>query len=121
MSREAKVQIKKVKPYPFKVTVTADRPHEGQIVKLTQTGFMMNTGPDFLHVGGKGVASFILPLATAPLQVNVVVVKTWDHYGAAVAGHVAGQNLAELHFKGMDAGVLAQITQFLVRIGQIKS
>jgi hypothetical protein len=116
-----KVQVKKVKPYPF----PAGLDHGGaklnvEIMKLTQIGFIARLDQGIVHVGGHGKCSFELPVIKRPIESQVRVLKTYDR-AVPVAENKKDtkvERLAEFHFNDLPVEHTKLIELFMRQIGQ---
>lgn len=126
------VQIKKVKAYPIAVqfkTATAVLP--GQIVKLTQNGFLAEVGATSLQPGEKFECTFELPVMHHLVTEPVVMIKFYTqwagksqtpnpatsapHAEVGATGHGV-LHLIEAHFTSLGETNHLKITSFLQTI-----
>ncbi|MES2964946.1 MAG: hypothetical protein V4760_13730 [Bdellovibrionota bacterium] len=139
-----KVQIKKVKAYPFPATIklgTTNLP--GQIVKLTVQGFLVEFNLKTIKPGDKFDVYFELPVSKHSVNESCVVVKLYNQWALgtptdAVPGSdgmgkepkVAAQTpspavapakvaqLVECHFINVNSSSRERIQMFLNQIGR---
>jgi hypothetical protein len=117
-------EVQKVAPYPIDVSVmkTEGEPLVlGQIVKLTEIGFLMKVdASQFYRVGESRVVQFSLPVIGTLVSASVVVVKTYGDLAGPGASKVTSRTI-EMHFRNLSAAHKAQIETYLVKSGQKKN
>jgi len=129
------VRIKKVKAYPFAVTLKHPAGAvQGQIVKLAQTGFLAETASTAFKTGEKVECSFELPVLHKWVNEICVVVKLYTQWAGGAGGGTQsaptaavsqqtpppGQPpppktvaLVEFHFQGLSLEHRENVTAFL--------
>lgn len=74
------VRVKKVTAYPFPVLMTlgGPQPMQGQVLKVTLEGALIDVGVNFVKTGVNGIVDFRLPTFQRPLHLQVKVMKSYD-------------------------------------------
>ncbi len=120
-SKSGAVRVKKVRPYPIPATISGgEKPLSGNLIKLTQMGFLIEVGANFMKVGEKYQVAFDIPMANWNVHEGVVVVKSYNQFGGAV-GAAAGGSLVrvlEMHFRSLSSASKEHIVDFLTKIKQ---
>ena len=145
----AEVRIKKVSAYPFPVQIKFETSAStGQIVKLTQSGFLAEISLNAVQPGEKFECTFELPVSHALIVEPCVLIKLYNQWGpgakpaagtaptpppsAAPVTPSAGvatpasagltiQRLAEVHFQDLKQENWKKITAFLNSLNKGKS
>jgi hypothetical protein len=135
------VRIKKVNAYPFAVQIKFETSASvGQIVKLTQSGFLAEISLNALQPGEKFECTFELPVSHAVITEPCVLIKLYNQWGAGEKTSATGteakapaapppvvsagvstpaaaglsiQRLAEVHFVNLKQDNWKKITAFL--------
>lgn len=140
------VQIKKIKPYPFNITLVRGLGGEtikGSVVKLSQHGFLVEIIGFLPIVRDDYQGKFKLPTIDFLFDVKLIVVKTYDSFRSKQSAphklnyqnsstkeestgetdkKVSGTiHLAEMHFVRPSAEQSRHLTNWLKTIGQIKT
>ena len=109
----SKTEVKKVKPFPFPVTVkVANHVVNGQVVKMGRTGFMVETTSALLSVGDSVEAEFTLPVLKDVIACTGLVVKLFNQLTGA-----GGMRIAEIHFKLIPEASRSKIIEYLTAAG----
>ena len=137
-----KVQVKKVKAFPFPATIklgTTNLP--GQVVKLTVQGFLVEFTLKTIKPGDKFEVYFELPVSKHSVNEPCVVVKLYNQWavgsapeqsaeGAGKEPKVAAQTsaptvapakvaqLVECHFINLNSSSRERIQSFLNQLGR---
>lgn len=116
------VQVRKISPYPIEVAVIKEGPPaQGQIMKLTDVGFLMKVpSTQFYKVGENCQVQFELPVVHETVKAQCKVVKTYDSIEKA-GGVQAKVRTIEMHFKTLAEGDRLHILNYLAKSGQKKS
>ena len=110
MATESKVR--RVKPYPFKAQFKDARGlYQGQIVKLTVKGLMIDVPGTAVQPGDKVEVSFVTPVLAGTVVAAGVVVKIYNQ---------TGETLVEIHFRSLPPESLKHIARFLEGTGEVK-
>ena len=118
----APVEIKKVAPYPIAIDLfkeDAPTPFKGQIVKMTEIGFLMKVEQNVFKVGGTYDILFELPVVKSEIHGQARVIKTYDSLDGNKAS-MTKMYTVEMHFKGLDDEQKRAIGSYLVKSGQKK-
>ncbi|PIS11692.1 MAG: hypothetical protein COT73_02645 [Bdellovibrio sp. CG10_big_fil_rev_8_21_14_0_10_47_8] len=117
--------VKKVAPYPFSVVITdknGGAPLRGQVVKLTDFGFLMKVEAlHFYQVGQNYHVEFSIPVMHMDVLADVKVMKTYDAFEAVSKVEKAKLYTVEMHFLNLPTDKKQGILQFLQKIGQKNS
>jgi hypothetical protein len=106
------VQVKKIPAYPIPAAlVLANGPAQGKILKLTQTGFLIELATQFLQAGDKIEVTFETPVQHKTVKESCVVIKLYNQHRGSKEGGV--QHIAEIHFKPLTHEGKTAITNFL--------
>lgn len=109
----AKAEIKKVKAFPFPVTVkVAGHIVTGQVVKMSTNGLMVETTSALISVGDTVEAEFILPVMKDAVMCTGLVVKLFNQLTGA-----GGLRIAEIHFKIIPDAARGKISDYLAAAG----
>jgi hypothetical protein len=109
----AKTEIKKVKAFPFPITVkVANHVVNGQVVKMTGTGLMVETTSALLSVGDTVEGEFALPVMKDVISCTGLVVKLFNQLTGA-----GGLRIAEIHFKLLPDNAREKIHHYLAAVG----
>lgn len=109
----AQVKTVKVKPFPIKAKmIVGETPVDGQILKLTNTGFLIEAPVPGLKTGAKFQVAFTIPLTTHEVKEACVLVKLYT----SVESHVI-----EGHFVSVSAANEGKILKFLNTITRSSS
>lgn len=110
-----KPNVKRVSPYPINTQIfkaEGQPPTKGQIVKLTERGFLMKVDAGhFFKVAENYRAEFELPADHHTVKSQTVVVKTYD---------TVDSHLIEMHFKDLTPKDRGHINTYLVKSRQKK-
>jgi hypothetical protein len=143
------VRIKKVSAYPFAVQIKLETSASvGQIVKLTQSGFLAEISISTLQPGEKFECTFELPVSHAVITEPCVLIKLYNQWGAGgktsatvteaqapaqpppvvsagvstpAAAGLSIQRLAEVHFVNLKQDNWKKITTFLSSLNKGKT
>lgn len=110
-------QVKKVKAYPFPAEIKAEIKGtpvslKGQVVKLVQTGGLIDVPGTALQPGDKIDVQFETPVLHGAVSTAAVVVK--------VTSQLKGIARLEVHFRNLPDDQLSRITNFLIQTGQAR-
>lgn len=83
------------------------------ILKLVQTGFLVNSLDQTLKVNDQFTATFVLPVKNIFIESPVVVFKTYDQFKGAHGLVKPGHHVNELLFQNMSTESKKSVTQFL--------
>lgn len=117
----AEPKIRRATPYPIDVLITkADNPapFKGQILKLTEFGFLMRVEFSNLYLVGENCQiQFVIPDDGWTIVSPAKVIKTYD------AMTVIGKNsiktrTVEMHFKDLPPAERSKIKSYLVKTDQ---
>lgn len=109
----AKTEVKKVKAFPFPITVKiANQVVNGQVVKMSQTGLMMESTSALISVGDTVEAEFMLPVMKDIVTCTGLVVKLFNQLTGA-----GGLRIAEIHFKVIPDAARGKIYDYLAAAG----
>jgi hypothetical protein len=121
--KPAPAPVKKVAAYPIEVSILkSEGPGtlKGQIVKLTDIGFLMKVdAAQFYKVGESYQVLFALPLDSENIKVEVKVIKTYDTMEVVGKNQVKNKTI-EMHFKNIAVTDRSNINSYLVKSGQKK-
>ncbi len=117
--------VRKVAPYPIDVEISKVEgqpvPLQGQILKLTDVGFLMKVNAThFYKVGENYSIYFEIPVVGFPVETIVRVVKTYDAMEVVTKNQKTKMYTIEMHFKNLPSQDKTNINSFLVKIGQKK-
>lgn len=108
-----KTEVKKIKAFPFPATVKiGTHVVNGQVVKMTGNGFMVETTSAFLSVGDSVEAEFTLPVMKDVVTCTGLVVKVFNQLTGA-----GGLRIAEIHFKLLPDEARGKIANYLAAAG----
>lgn len=123
-SKDGDGVIKRISPYPFSVDllkVEGQPALKGQIVKLTDVGFLMKVDTlNFYRISEKYQLSFILPVMEVPVRSQGKVVKTYDGLEQFKKESSKKQYLVEIHFIELPSNAKTSINNYLAKSGQKK-
>lgn len=109
----SKTEVKKVKAFPFPITVkVANHVVNGQLVKMGRMGFMIETTSALLSVGDTVEAEFTLPVMKEVINCTGLVVKLFNQMTGA-----GGMRIAEIHFKLLPDAAREKIMNYLTAAG----
>lgn len=109
----SRTEVKKVKAFPFPVTVkVTTHVVSGQVVKMSQTGIMVETTSALLSVGDTIEAEFVLPVMKDAIHCTGLVVKLFNQLTGA-----GGLRIAEIHFKIIPDAARGKISDYLAAAG----
>lgn len=120
-----KVHVKKVAPYPIEVQITQGEaqgqpPKTGQIVKMTEIGFIMMTdAAHYYKITEVYNFYFEFPVINQAINTSGIVVKTYDRMQVGGKDQVKSL-MVEIHFKALSATDRALLNTYLVKSGQRK-
>lgn len=110
MPEVSKIEIKKVKAFPFPVTLKIASTHvlNGQVVKMSKSGLMVETTSALISVGDKVDIEFMLPVVKDVIVCTGLVIKMFNQVAGA-----GSLRIAEIHFKLMPNESLEKIVSYL--------
>ena len=116
----------KVAPYPIAVSIVRveGAPHlTGQILKLTEVGFLMKVDESQFYKVAENIQqlSFELPVLGFRIRAPGKVVKTYDAVESMTKEGIKKMKTIEVHFMNLSDENRRNIHSFLVKIGQTKS
>ena len=86
--------------FPFDCSLTGPNyDFKGQILNMSQNGFICNTGVQVVRTGTTLAAKFSLPLTSKQLEVNVMAFKTYDKFKGAHGSVNPGDHITEFVYK----------------------
>ena len=116
--------VKIVPAYPIHVEIVQAEgtpPLTGQILKLTEIGFLMRVNTShFYKVGESYTIQFEIPVVGFPVATVVRVIKTYDAMEAVNKKQTTKTYTIEMHFKALPTQDRLNINNFLVKSGQKK-
>ena len=116
--------VKKVAPYPIHIEIAQAEgipPLNGQILKLTDVGFLMRVyTAHFYKVGENYSVYFEIPVVGFPVEAVARVIKTYDAMEATAKNQTTKMYTIEMHFKALPSQDRLNINNFLVKSGQKK-
>lgn len=99
-------EIKKVKAFPFPISIKiGTHVVQGQVLKMTTAGIMVETSSGLVAVGDKLEAEFTLPVMKNLISFNGLVVKFYNQAG--------GLRIAEIHFKSLSEANKEKVLHYL--------
>jgi hypothetical protein len=110
-----RTQIKKVKPFPFTAQFTSgEMAFTGQILKMSQVGFLAEVASASVRVGEKVDVQFKLPVLHHEISTTGLIIKIYNQLTGGI-GASGAKNIVvtEVHFKAMSETSKAHITEFL--------
>ena len=125
---DSKVVIKKVAAYPIAsklVSVSSGNEIVGQIVRLTQSGFIIEVENLAVKVGKEYEVQFQIPASDRLITEKVKVVKVYDRYKQQAELKLSVEKnqaklyrLAEMHFLSIGTEEKKWIRDFILHIRQ---
>lgn len=120
---QAKIVKKKVSAYPFPVQLKTEKiALVGKVLDLTEAGMMTEAPPGAaLRMGERFDFSFVLPVLSAAVTGEAVIVKLYDHFvapAASASGPPVIQHLVGLQFRSVSAPGANAIVEFLHALGR---
>lgn len=114
--------VKKVSPYPIPLQlnlVEGQPPFKGNIVKLTDFGFLMQCDQKhYYRVTEVYVVQFLIPVFDRAIKAKAKVVKTYDTLKTEGGKDLSKILTVEMHFVDLTASQKESIHQFTAKIGQ---
>jgi hypothetical protein len=109
----SKAEVKKIKAFPFPITVKIGA-HvvNGQVVKMGKLGLMIETTSAMLSVGDTVEAEFTLPVIKEVIHCTGLIVKLINQMTGA-----GGLRIAEMHFKLIPDLARERVMNYLAAAG----
>ncbi|MBT4761884.1 MAG: hypothetical protein HOO06_09330 [Bdellovibrionaceae bacterium] len=104
----------KVKPYPMKLNLVGGKIIKGEILKLTEVGFLSDLKGEFVEVGDAYKADFTIPVFSKHITIDIIIIKTYDHYMSK--DNVV--RIVECHYEFIGDDIKQEINRFLEAIQQ---
>ncbi len=109
----AKTEVKKIKAFPFPITVkVAGHVVNGQVVKMNTAGLMVESTSALISVGDTVEVEFMLPVMKDVIICTGLVVKLFNQLTGA-----GGLRIAEIHFKIIPDAGRGKISDYLAAAG----
>ena len=116
------VRVVKKQPYPFSALIVKTPgapPLRGQILKVTDIGFLIEVGSEhFFKVGDNHSVEFDVPSTHVTVEAPIKVIKTYDMMTVQEAGAIGKVYTVEMHFRSLEDDEKNAIHHFLKKIGQ---
>lgn len=120
MAEDAKVVVKKVRPYPFPAQLEKDAQKiPVQVRRLFPEGALLDLGKGLLRVGQEYGFNFSIPTLDTQFLIKIKVMRVSDQFVPDGKSKGTVVHMAEVRFLNASAEHLGVIQRFLQAIRQV--